>query len=177
MTVTVRNREGLRTVMLVHLDRFEVAADARDLEVLIHCTSRLAREQAILFRRGRTIGEITDRADDLESLYGRPDLAGVLMGVGPQKGNRKVTNAAPGQSMHQYGYAWDACPIWQGKLIYDGPEDYVPDAIEAELWALYGECVIEAGLEWAGNWKGRMREMPHAQLPGVDWHDLIKQGG
>ena len=176
MTVTVRNKAGLHPSMLPFMDRFEVSANKRKLDVLFHCTLRTNREQAILYRQGRSLWQIKARADDLWKLYGRQDLADILMGVGPQKGDRIKTNAAPGQSMHQYGMAADGCPIWQGKLIYDGPEDYVPDVVEAELWAIYGECVEEAGLEWAGRWKGKLREMPHAQMPGVDWHDLIKFG-
>lgn len=171
--ITIRNKAGLDKRMLPHLDLLELAADKRNLEILIHCTLRTEREQAILFRQGRALWQIKARANDLATLYGRVDLADTLMGVGPQKGDIKRTNAAPGQSMHQYGLAFDACPVWHGKLIYDGPDDHIPDAIEAELWALYGECVKEAGLDWAGEWKGGMREMPHAQYPGVDWRDLI----
>lgn len=172
--VTVRDKDGLHPDMQPYLARFEKECDAAGLDVLIHCTFRPHREQAILFRQGRSLWEIVARADDLRTTYGRPDLADILMGVGPQMGKRRLTNAAPGQSMHGYRLAWDGCPIFHGKLIYDDETNRIPNDIEDRLWKQYGVCALAAGLEWAGNWK-RMREMPHCQKPGVIWQNLIKE--
>ena len=172
--ITVRNKDGLKPEMLPYLSRFESECDKAGLDVLIHGTLRTFKEQAILFRQGRSLWEIQARAEDLSKINGRQDLADILMGVGPQTGKRKVTNAAPGQSMHNYGLAFDGVPMFHGKIIYDGPDDHIPDEVEDRLWKLYGTCAMAAGLNWAGNWRS-FREMPHCQIPGVDWHDLIKR--
>lgn len=161
--------------MLPLLDAFEYAAQSKLPDgAIIHCTFRSYSEQAILFRQGRSIAAIREKARQLDELYGRLDLHDILFDVGPQYGDRIVTNAGPGQSLHNYGYAWDGCPLWNGKLIYDDKEhNRVPDPIEDELWKAYGECAREAGLEWAGDWK-RFREMPHCQMPHTDWRELIR---
>lgn len=171
--LTIRNPEGLRADLLPYVKKFEGECSAAGLEVLIHGTFRSNEEQARLFREGRSLTDIQQRARDLATTYGRQDLADILIGVGPQRGKIKRTNAAPGQSMHQYGLAFDGCPIYNGKLIYDGPEDRVPDEVEDRLWKLYGVCAMAAGLEWAGNWR-RGREMPHCQIKNIDWRDLIR---
>lgn len=142
------------------------AAEAADFDVLIYCTFRPLAEQARLFRQGRPLYEIQLKAAELDERWGRPDLAELLMGVGPQYG-RKVTNAAPGQSIHNYRMAMDGCPLRGGKPVWgdETPEDLA-------LWRRYGELAESVGLEWAGRWK-RFREMPHIQEPDVDWKVMI----
>lgn len=170
----IRNLDGLQPDMRELALAHEAACQAHGMDVLIYCTLRPHDEQARLFRQGRALWEIKARADDLRDLYGRPDLADILMGVGPQKGRRILTWAAPGQSLHGYGYAYDGVPLIDGKIIY-GNEQNIPDDIERAAWDLYGRLAVECGLEWAGNWPARKREMPHCQRRGVTWHDLIKR--
>jgi peptidoglycan L-alanyl-D-glutamate endopeptidase CwlK len=71
--------------------------------------------------------------------------------------------------MHNYGLAIDSVPMRSGKPVWDSkkPEDLT-------LWQLYGRLSVEAGFEWAGNWK-KFREFPHIQEPGAGWKDLIRQ--
>jgi len=136
------------------------------LDILIYCTLRSFAEQARLFRQGRLLLQIEAKAKELKNRWGRPDLAKLLISVGPQNG-KIVTYAGPGQSMHNFGLAFDAVPLRGGKPVWqcNRPEDRV-------LWELYGRFGTEAGLEWAGNWS-RFREFPHMQELGSGWRDKI----
>lgn len=144
-------------------------AERATFSVLIYCTFRPLDEQARLFRQGRTLSEIRAKASELERAWGRPDLADLLIGVGPQYGKTVVTWAGPGQSLHNYGYALDGVPLRDGKPVWGARADD-----DLSLWAAYGDLGLAAGLEWAGNWPGSKREFPHMQEPGIDWRDLIR---
>ena len=142
----------------------ELCAD-RGVVLLIYCTFRSVTEQSRLYRNGRGILAIERKAEELSDLYARPDLADVLMGVGPQFGERIVTWAGPGQSLHNYRSAFDSVPVVDGKL------QWVSDSVE---WEIYGSACAEVELEWAGTWSVTKREYPHAQDLGVSWRDLIE---
>jgi len=144
----------------------EVVEDA-GLDVLIYCTWRSEREQAVLYRRGRPLSEIEKKAIELSERWARPDLGELLMSVGPQHEPRIVTNAGPGQSLHQYHVAFDCVPIREGKPVWGDSE-----AQDQMLWQQLGALGEQVGLEWAGRWHN-FREMPHFQLPGIDWRALI----
>lgn len=123
--------------------------------LLIYCTFRSPQEQALLFRRGRSLVQISAKMDELSGA-GFPTLAKILAENKnpPGQGLRIVTQAGPGQSWHQYGEAWDAVPLVGGKPMWldDDP-----------VWQRYGQAVRKAGLYWAGDWK-TFKEFPHAQL-------------
>lgn len=140
----------------------------RDLDMLVYATYRDAAEQSRLYRRGRNLEQIREKAQELQNKWGRPDLAQLLWDVGPQHGGR-VTNAGPGQSMHQYGLALDAVPMRDGKPVWG-----TSDQDDMKLWQAYGSCVREAGLVWSGDWTS-FREYPHCQMPGYKWQDLIRE--
>ena len=102
---------------------------AAGIDLLIYCTLRSNNEQAALYAQGRT-------------------APGVI-----------VTNAKPGQSMHnpdKTGKAWafDAVPLINGKAAWD-------NAPLIDKVGLIGEA---CGLEWAGRWRGAMRERVHFQI-------------
>lgn len=70
-----------------------------------------------------------------------------------------LTNAKPGSSMHNpdaSGKAWafDAVPMVAGKPQWSNDE-----ALET-----MGELGEAAGLEWAGRWRGSLRERAHFQI-------------
>lgn len=155
----------------------EMAAKARDflagtemagLDVLIYCTRRSLTEQARLFRQGRSLAQIRARARELESQFERRDLAEILMGVGPQHGARILTNAAPGQSLHNYGAAFDCVPLVEGR-----PYWHTTTAEDLALWSKIGRIGLDAGLEWAGHWT-RFQEFPHLEEPTLSWRELIR---
>lgn len=126
----------------------------RGVELLVYCTLRSPEEQARLFRRSRTLKEIETKAE-LFRLKGYDFLADILMDVGPQPGKlgAHVTNAGPGESFHQYGKAFDAVPMQDGKCLWDN---------DWPQWLIYGDMVKAAGIYWAGSWR-YFPEYPHAQ--------------
>jgi peptidoglycan LD-endopeptidase CwlK len=140
-----------------------------DLDILIYCTLRTFEEQAKLYRQSRSLDQIKKKAEELRTKWERPDLADLLMDVGPQFG-AKVTFAGPGQSMHNYGLAFDSVPMRNGKAVWGSKRQ-----ADRDLWLKYGALGVEVGLEWAGNWT-KFIEFPHMQQPGAAWRDLIKQG-
>ena len=129
-------------------------SEAAGFDLLIYCTLRSLEEQARLYRQSRTRVEIDAK---LQKYRGRGlgFLADVLESVGPCYG-RHVTNAAPGESWHNYAQAWDAVPMVDGKPAWNYLES-------REQWDAYGEAVRQVGMNWAGDWV-TFREYPHAQL-------------
>lgn len=156
---------SLETEALELAQRFISLCQENEFDVLIYCTHRHVREQAVLYRQGRALSTIKKKAAELRNTYGRPDLADVLMDVGPQYGKRILTYAGPGQSMHNYGLALDGVPMDNGKAIWSASDP---------AWETYGRLGVEAGFEWAGNWR-RFKEFPHLQVPGSKWRELIRR--
>lgn len=63
-----------------------------------------------------------------------------------------VTNAKPGQSMHNYGLALDFVPLVSGKAAWD----------RNDLYQTVGALAIQAGFSWGGAWK-RFIDKPHLE--------------
>ena len=68
-----------------------------------------------------------------------------------------VTNAKAGQSYHNYRCAVDVVPLRNGKPVWDTKDP---------VWQTVGRLGKAAGLEWAGDWKGKFKEMAHFQYTG-----------
>ena len=69
-----------------------------------------------------------------------------------------LTNARPGESLHNpdadgKSWAFDAVPLLSGKPMW-------ADKTAIDLMGICGEAV---GLQWAGRWRGRLRESVHFQ--------------
>ena len=126
-----RRIDDLHPVFQPYARAFKAACEVAGLDVLIYCTLRDNAEQAELYALGRT------------------------------KPGKRVTNAPPGSSAHNYGLALDGVPLLNGKPQW---------AATSPLWQRYGELAVAAGCEWAGNWKGSMREFPHVQM--ARWRDF-----
>lgn len=110
-------------------ERFLSECGAASLDVLIYCTLRGLEEQSELYAFGRTAP------------------------------GKKVTNAAPGQSLHNpdrsgKSWAFDAVPMFAGRPMW-------ADDFKIELMGAIGESV---GLQWAGRWRGALREKLHFQI-------------
>jgi peptidoglycan L-alanyl-D-glutamate endopeptidase CwlK len=127
---------------------------SKGVDLLIYCNLRPLEEQAICYRQSRSTKEIQAKMSELIDM-GFDYLADIIEKVGPQSGPH-VTNAAPGESWHNYGEAFDAVPLIGGKPAWN----YKGSELE---WTLYGQSCREIGLNWAGDWK-RFKELPHAQL-------------
>lgn len=65
---------------------------------------------------------------------------------------KKVTNAKPGQSFHNFRVAFDFVPIVNGKAQWN----------DLSLFKRCGEIAKSCGLEWAGEWK-TFKEFAHCQ--------------
>lgn len=126
-------------------------------DLLIYCSLRTLEDQARLYRQSRSWPEIKEKILKLKD-RGFGFLADVIDAAGPCSGPH-VTNAASGESWHNYAQAWDAVPLIGGKPAWN----YLQAKAE---WDAYGECVRQVGMVWAGDWVS-FREYPHAQLrPG-----------
>lgn len=118
-------------------------------------------EQAKLWRRSRSTAMVLERIKALRD-NGADFLAKVLEDVGPQPSGKKVTNAIPGYSWHQWGEAVDSYwevngnANWSSTEIHNGVNGYQVYAEEAEKMGMV------AGGYWSiGDW-------PHVHYPGED---------
>ncbi|TXF79484.1 M15 family metallopeptidase [Chryseobacterium sp.] len=82
-----------------------------------------------------------------------------IYAMGRTQPGKKVTNAGPGQSIHNYGLAVDICLIIDGKAAsWDTAKDWDQDQV-----ADWNECVkifARYGWDWGGNWK-KFKDLPH----------------
>jgi len=94
------------------------------------------------------------------STYRDNESQAALFAQGRTKPGVIVTNARPGQSWHNWRCALDVVPLRNGKPVWGttGPD--------GDLWRKIGELGESVGLEWAGRWKGKLREMAHFQYTG-----------
>lgn len=134
----------------------EVLKDCRaaGLSMLVTSTWRDLEAQAVLWRQSRPSQEIAGKCHRLRK-DGFGFLAEAIEAVGPRRGPH-VTNAAPGESWHNYRCALDAYPCIAGKPVWS--YDAAP-----ELWDAYGRIAEKHGFTWAGRWLS-FREYPHIQI-------------
>lgn len=83
-----------------------------------------------------------------------------LYAQGRTKPGKRVTNAKAGESWHNYRCAFDVVPLRGGKPVWS------TDGLDGALWQRLGAIGAACGLEWAGNWTGKFREMAHFQYTG-----------
>jgi len=144
-----------------------------EYDLLIYCGYRSLEEQNKLFCSSRRVDQIQLKVDSLRAQK-YPKLAQQLLMVAnkilddydSRKQQRPlvkaVTNAAGGESYHNYGLAFDAVPVLYGKALWDDQKKYKE----------YGSYVSLLGLEWAGLWVS-FKEYPHAQLKGLALSNLM----
>lgn len=141
-------------------ERVDRACNAAGFDLLIYSGRRTLEEQAVLYRQSRPFRDIKRKADQLR-IAGFPILADALLAVGPQHGDH-ATDAAPGESWHNYGRAFDAVPIIGGQLDWNPTDKFDARKVDAH-WLRYAAEVRAAGLQWGGDWP-RFRDYAHAQL-------------
>ena len=153
-----RSLNDLHPVTREKAKRFLELAKNRGIDVLVYCTYRSPEEQEILYMQGRleqfgiTLKELNERRKKLG-----------LWELTEEEARRKVTNARPWQSFHQYGLAFDCVPLAGGKLDWSNHKAY----------RKLGEIAQKVGLEWAGSWK-QFREFPHFQDTET-WNHISKR--
>ncbi len=148
---------GVQPEFLVKIHNLHLECESNGLKILTYCGVRTVNEQNKIYRQSRSTNFILTKASNLEITLGYR-FGEALLRIGPQKNGPRVTNAAGGQSWHNYGYAADSVPIVNGKLIWDTKHPR-----NMELWQLFGKCVREVGLYWAGDWEGDLVEYAHCQ--------------
>lgn len=107
----------------------------------------------------------------ITSTYRDHESQAALYAQGRSTPGRKVTNAPPGRSWHNWRLAFDVVPLRNGKPVWgtagngidNDPAD--DDRDDLELWQRVGAIGESCGLEWAGRWK-TMKEMAHFQYTG-----------
>ncbi len=88
----------------------------------------------------------------------------------------KVTNARGGQSLHNYGLAFDIVLLYDKDgngtfetaswdTVIDRDNDGMAD------WMEVAEYFKSQGYEWGGDWKS-FKDYPHFQIPGYSWREL-----
>lgn len=165
-----RNLHDLTPFMEERANRFITNCLREGIDILITSTLRTVVEQSILYRQGRSLAKIQEKADELATRWGRNDLSKILMGVGPQHNTRIVTYAGPGQSAHNYALAFDFVPTVAGKPIWE--DGTTPE--EEQMWQTCGRIAAELDVEWAGTWSAGKREYPHIQQNYFGWREMIR---
>lgn len=120
--INSRKLEDLLPEAAAKCAAFIDACAAAGIDVLITSTYRDMESQAALYAQGRT---------------------------GPGK---KVTNAMPGDSFHNWKVAWDFVPIINGKAVWN----------DDAMWKRCGQIAMSLGIEWGGSWT-RFPDKPHCQ--------------
>jgi peptidoglycan L-alanyl-D-glutamate endopeptidase CwlK len=82
-----------------------------------------------------------------------------LYAKGRTKPGPIVTNAKPGDSLHNYRVAFDVVPVRDGVAVWG------TSGADGALWRRVGEIGEQVGLEWGGRWKGFV-DRPHFQFTG-----------
>ena len=126
---------------------------SRQIEDLIPAVQTKARELIQLAKNAGIDLLIT-------STYRSNEEQAALYAQGRTKPGLIVTNARPGESFHNWRCAFDVVPLKNGKPVWGttGPD--------GDLWRKIGGMGESVGLEWAGRWTGKMREVAHFQYTG-----------
>lgn len=84
----------------------------------------------------------------------------------------KVTNARGGQSIHNYGLAFDFCLIDGSKTIWDVAKDF--DADKQPDWLEVVKVFKDAGYTWGGDFRS-FKDRPHFEKTfGHTWQQLLE---
>jgi RHS repeat-associated protein len=106
-----------------------------NLDIIVTQGLRTYEEQNNLYAQGRTQEQLN--REGLDNVVARPNA-------------NRVTNARAGQSLHNYGVAFDIVP-----LLNNGLPDW-----NSDRWAEIGLLGERIGLSWGGNWAS-FQDRPH----------------
>ena len=134
------------------IEKLHTVCQNENFDFTVTSLYRSVEHQARLWRQSRTRLTIIGKVETLKR-DGYSFLADVLEAVGPQNGPH-VTNACCGESWHNYGFAFDALPIINGK----------PELKDKVVWDHFGLLAEGVGLTWGGRWRNFV-DLAHFQLP------------
>lgn len=140
---------------------------ARGVVMKPYDTLRPPREQAKLWRRGRTLAKITAMAEKLLTLNA-PYLADLLIDVGPQPDGPRVTGALPGTSWHQWREACDLYWLWDGDAVWTADEFHEVDGHRLNGYRLMHEIARACNMtviSYTNRLGKKVTDWPHLQLP------------
>lgn len=121
-----------------------------------------ARDVAAAFRDGcAEVGIVII----FTATYRDNESQAALYALGRTVSGKKVTNAGPGDSFHNWRCAWDFVPIVNGKAVWD----------DDALWQRCGAIAHDVGAEWGGSWQS-FKDKPHCQYTGGLTLDQLKAG-
>ena len=84
----------------------------------------------------------------------------------------KVTNAKAGESIHNYGLAFDFCLAVGSKLIWETNKDF--DGDKFPDWMEVVKVFKDAGYTWGGDFKS-IHDAPHFEKTfGHTWKQLLQ---
>jgi len=121
------------------------------ITMIPYCTFRTLEEQARLWRQSRTTSEIDKKTKFLRENNCKY-LAHIIDKVGPQNG-RWATNAIPGLSWHNWGYAVDCYAEIEGIACWDANNN---------AYNVYAKHARSVGLEAGHLWKHK--DSVHIQM-------------
>jgi peptidoglycan LD-endopeptidase CwlK len=118
------------------------------ITLLVYCTRRSEKEQALEYARGRRFDQLPD---DVAKRIGAEIRH--WKGTGASSGPGSiVTNCYGPQCPHVLGIAYDCVPTDGGQAMWNNEE----------LWQQVGKLGEGAGLEWGGRWE-HFPDRPHFQ--------------
>jgi len=130
MEISYRNRIILETLtndVRLIAKKHLEACAGEGIELVVVQARRTIEEQAALYAKGRTVP------------------------------GRKVTNARPGFSWHDFGMAYDVAVVERGQIIWESPR-----------YNRAGELGKALGLVWGGDFKGVRGDLGHFEYhPGL----------
>lgn len=128
-----RDLQALDPELRILASRFLYDCEKQGIKVTIYCTFRTLEEQAVEYAKGRTTP------------------------------GKKVTNAPPGYSWHNYGLAFDCVPVVNGKSVWN----------DQKLWDKIGAIGKALGMEWGGDFSSP--DCPHFQYPNGKTLEQMRQ--
>lgn len=142
-----------------------ILADTADqgLPLRITFTHRTFAQQAALYAQSR---EPFNEVNRLRLLAGLPVISSTECA-------RRVTNAKPGYSWHNWGRAIDVVPV----DVATSPDLSDPDnpLWDNPFWEALGEIGESLGFQWGGRWPDSKIDKPHFEWhpDGVTLKDLL----
>jgi peptidoglycan L-alanyl-D-glutamate endopeptidase CwlK len=154
--------EGLEPRFLQKVNILLKKLKEQDIYMVPISGLRSLEEQAKNWRKGRSLYEIQKKIYRLKKSHA-DYLADVIENVGPQNEPDRVTNAIPGLSWHNWGYALDCYVSYENnpKRLIFRKDDPLFQEYALPRYKAYADEAIKLGLTSGHYFK--FMDMPHIQ--------------